>query len=86
MLKDTLFKADPGHIGDLGRRSAADIFNEVILPTVNAVTSLLPAPDTEPPSEYDESPPAKLPLDKAFRKPEDHDLLAQMYRQRPQPN
>ena len=86
MLKDEPFKADPGHITDFGNRSVVDIFNGVILPTVNSVVELLPA-DDEDINELGQEiePSTQFTFDKAFKNPDDTDILASMYRSSQQP-
>lgn len=84
MPLDEPFKADPGHITDFGKRSVVDIFNGVIVPTVNSVVEMLPPPD--PDAGLDEEPAApQFQLDKAFKRPEDTDMLASLYRPSQQP-
>lgn len=85
MPLDEPFKADPGHITDFGKRSVADIFNGVIVPAVNSVVELIPPPEPEDDLTEDDPAPPQFQLDKAFSKPKDGDILANLYRSSQQP-
>lgn len=83
---NSLFKADPGHIFDFADRSAGDIFNSSILPTVNGLSEQADPGGLEEAARRRE---AQLQQDlrsDTFRQQQDDDFMQSVLSQRSAPS